>query len=370
MKFTVLQDNFSKALNIVSRFSGGKVQLPVLANIHIVAKGAKVILSATNLEMSAVVPVGAKVEEEGDITIPARIITELVSSLDKVQLEITAKEEKMVIKTQNSKNMILGMNSSDFPSIPQKIDENCYSVESQKLKNALSYVLFAVSNDETRPVLTGVLVIMRKNELIFVATDGFRLSQYRLAVDDTKIEDETKFIVPKAILHEVIKIAEGKEIKFSFNKKENQIVFSIDGLILTSRIIQGEFPDFERIIPKDSKYTFRADREVLFKNIKMASVFARDSGNIIKISLLKDELELSAESSQSGNHTATSEVKYEQKEKDDLVIAYNYKFLEEFLASSKEDEIVVKLSDSNSPGLFLDPKEANYLHIIMPVRIS
>lgn len=370
MKFTVLQDSFSKALNIVSRFSGGKVQLPVLANIKILADKSKVVLSATNLEMSAVVSIGAKIEEEGDITVPSRVISELVSSLDKTQIEIIGKEEKLNIKTDNTKNVILGMNSSDFPVIPQKIGDKYFSVSQNKFKDALSKVLFSVSNDETRPILTGVLLIMKKKEIVFVSTDGFRLSQYRMPLDKGDVDEEIRIIIPKSILFEIMKLSNEKDIKFSFDKKENQIIFEIDGLILTSRIIQGEFPDFERIIPKDSKYEFSADREDFLKNIKMASIFAKDAGNIMKINLKKDDLEFSAESSQSGNHSAKIEIKYKERQDEDLLIAYNYKFLEDFFAVAGGEFITVKFSDSNSPGLFLDTAEENYLHIIMPVRVS
>lgn len=370
MKFVILQENFSKALNIVSRFSGGKVQLPVLSNIRIVVNKAKVILSATNLEMSAVVPVAAKVEEEGDITVPARVITELVSSLDKNQIEVSSKEERIKITTQNTKNVLLGMNSSDFPLIPQKIGDSPISIDYEKFKNGLSKVLYSVSTDDTRPVLTGVLFIIRKNEIVLVSTDGFRLSQYKMPLDNASFDEEIKIIIPKSILFELMKITNQKEIRFSFNKSENQIVFETDGLILTSRVIQGEFPDFERIIPKESKYIFSVDREDLLKNIKMASIFAKDSGNITKIKLDKDDMEISSESTQSGNHSARIEVKYKEKGADDLLIAYNYKFLEDFLMVCNCEDININFSDSNSPGLFLDPSEENYLHIIMPVRVS
>jgi len=372
MEATVLQDIFSKALSIASRFSGGKVQLPVLANVLISAKGNKITLSATNLETSVIVNIGAKVKNEGEITIPSKVIFEIISNLPSGPIELKSEEEKLSISTSDYNSEVLGMNASDFPKIPSAIGKNAYSMSSEDLFDAIQKVLFSISNDETRPVLTGVLLILKKGEVTFVSTDGFRLSQKRVK-NQENIEEEQKIIIPKSVLFELSKLAsEDKDIKFSFDKNENQIVFLAGEYVLSSRIIQGEFPDFERIIPKETLISVEADKDELSRAIKLASVFAKDSANITKLTLNKDNIEISAESSQSGNQKIKVDSKM-VKGKDSsekFLIAYNYRFLEEFLNVCGGDSVIMEFSDPSAPGLFLDPTDKNYLHIIMPVRIT
>lgn len=372
MEATILQEIFSKALSITSRFSGGKVQLPVLANVLISAKGNKITLSATNLETSVIVNVGAKVKSEGEITVPSKIIYEIVSNLPSGPIEIKGKEEKLSISTSDYNSEILGMNASDFPKIPSSIGKNSFSISSEDLFDAIQKVLFSVSNDETRPVLTGVLLILKKGEITFVSTDGFRLSQKKVK-NQENVGEEERIIIPKSALFELSKLAsEDKDIKFSFDKNENQIVFLAGEYVLSSRIIQGEFPDFERIIPKESLISVEADREELSRAVKLSSVFAKDSANITKLLLGKDVIEISAESSQSGNQKIKVDSKL-NKGKDStekFIIAYNYRFLEEFLNAASGDTVIMEFSDPSAPGLFLDPTDKNYLHIIMPVRIT
>jgi DNA polymerase III subunit beta len=368
MKIQVLQENLSKALSICSRFTSSKMQLPVLANVLLKTNKNKLLLSATNLETSIAINIGAKVLREGDITVPARVMTEVVSNLDSGQINLESEKEILKIKTSNFESVVTGLNSSDFPSIPIETGVDSLNIFSSDLLNALVSVLFAVSSDETRPVLTGVLVIVGKEFLTLVATDGFRLSQKKIKIQGVK--DEKKFILPKNVLVELSRVVESEYINFSYKKTDNQLVLGLGDLVLSSRIIEGAFPDFERIIPKESKIKIRLDRDDLLRSIKLAGVFARDSANVVKLIVSENSFEVSAESSQSGSQKNYLDAKIENDLPDLFTIAFNYRFVEDFLNSVKGEGISMEFSDPNSPALFLDEKDLNYLHIIMPVKLQ
>ncbi len=372
MKVQVLQENLSEALSICSRFAGSRIQLPVLANILLKTDKNKLLVAATNLEISVSVSIGAKVTEEGEITIPAKTITDLVSNLGTNQINIEVDKESVRLTTSDFESTISGMNSSDFPQIPHEVGLNPLQIPSKDLTSALSNVLFAVSADETRPVLTGVLVVFTESETAFVATDGFRLSQKKLKLKG--IKEERRVILPKNALSELSRLAGSEDsIYFSFKKNDNQVLLGIGAVTLATRVIEGEFPDFERIIPKETKITVYVDKDELLRAVKLSSVFARDAGNVVKLFIKESSLEMSGESQQYGKDVSKIEAKVESdilKKEKEFVIAFNYRFLEEFLNCVVGEEIQLEFSDPNAPALFLDPKDTQFIHIIMPVRLQ
>jgi DNA polymerase-3 subunit beta len=201
-----------------------------------------------------------------------------------------------------------------------------------------------------------------------VATDGFRLSQKKIKVSGGK--DGLRVILPKLILSEIPRSAEDSaDIYVSFQEKEKQAIFGVGDVVLTSRLLEGEYPDFAKIIPKSSSLQIRLDKEEMLRAVKLASIFARDSANIVKIKVLKDSLKIYAESGQSGSQETKVEAKIEGGAKD-FEIAFNYHFLEEFLHSVQGEEINLEFSGVNAPGVFTDPKDSTYLHLIMPVKIQ
>jgi len=369
MRLQVLQENLSNALTTTSRFSSNRAQLPVLANILLTSKKNKLLISATNLENSISISIGAKVQKEGEITVPARVITDLVSNLQTGQIELSSEKERLKVSSQNFNSEISGMNSSDFPAIPQTIGKGSFSLPRGDFIDSLSKVLFSVSTDETRPVLTGVLFIFRKEGITLVSTDGFRLSQREIKVKTSgKLE---KMILPKNVLGELVRLSsDEEEIRFSYKESESQVIFSLNNSILASRVIEGEFPDFEKIIPDKSMYKIHLDKEELLRAVKLASVFARESANMIKVKIKKDSLQVSAESSQSGSQEAKVDAKVEGiKDSKGFDIAFNYRFIEDFLQTVDSDEILLEFSSENAPGVFTEKKDSNYLHLVMPVRM-
>jgi len=370
MKLQVLQEDFSKALSISLRFTSAKAQLPVLANIYLQAQKSKLLISATNLEVSISLFIGAKVEEEGDITIPAKTITDLISNLGRGQVTLETEKEQLKVTTEDVESVISGINASDFPAIPNKINKTNISLPREKLVRALSKVIFAVSNDEARPILTGVLSIVKDNTMVFVATDGFRLSQVKFSMDNKS--DET-VILPKNSLIELSRLTGDSEVvDLEIRKSENQVVFGVAGDILSTRTIEGEFPAFEKIIPKERKIAVNVNKSDFLRAVKLASVFARDSANVIKLDVDNtDRMHVYAESARSGKQKTTidAKVSLDGVGKEGFVIAFNYRFIEEFLNVVSGESVDIAFNDVNAPGVFTDPTDKEFLHIIMPVRI-
>ena len=224
MKLQILQENLEKAVSTTSRFASTRAQLPILGNILLTTKKSKIYISSTNLEISASVQIGAKIEEEGEISIPAKVISELVANLPKETITLSAEKEQLKVSTSGFSSTILGMNASDFPKVPNLIDrEKAMSFSQIDLVHALTQVLFATSADETRPILTGVLFLFKKNILSLVATDGFRLSRKNLSI---KSEEDISMVIPKTVLGELSRIvSEDENILLGIQDKEKQVIF-------------------------------------------------------------------------------------------------------------------------------------------------
>lgn len=369
MKTKILQENFNKALNLASHFVSSRAQLPILSNIVIRAEKNKLKLLATNLEISISTSIGAKTDEEGEIAIPAKTISDLVANLPKGQMSLSSQAEQLKIESENFDTTLVGMNASDFPSIPQEITEPEVIISRVDFVKALGQVLFATSTDETRPIITGALFIFDKQKFSIVGTDGFRLSKKDLDIKQTI--DNKKIILPRNSLTELIRVAgESEEIAIKTLPNENQVVFSTGSgsfeSIVSSRIIEGEFPPYEKIIPTSSRVSINCDRLELLRAIKASIVIARDSAYVGKLKVEDNRLTISTESSHSGSQKTSIDAKVEGGE---VEILYNLHFMEEFLNNSSGNDVLVKLTDSTSPGAFHDATDLNFLHLIMPVKL-
>lgn len=384
MKLQVLQENLNKAINLASRFTSNRTQLPILGNILLKIKGNKLNISSTNLEISVSISIGSKIDKEGEISIPSKVFTELIANLPKETLTLEAEKEQLKISTPNFSSNVLGMNTSDFPKIPAMVHkEKGVTLPKDGFSKALSKVLFASSIDETRPTLTGVLFVLDKGTLSLVATDGFRLSLVNLKSPVSNLAPKavtlSRFILPKGILSEVGRIEADENIYLELVEKEKQAVFEIGDTILSSRLLEGEFPDYEKIIPKTSTCKILVDKEDLLRAVKLSAPFARDNANILKLRIKNEELIISAESSQVGNQEMKMDARVEisgawptssVEKSGGFEIAFNYKFLEDFLGSVDGDEVKIEFSEVDKLGVFTDPTDPNYLHLIMPVKIQ
>lgn len=366
MKLQVLQENLKSAVNLTSHFVSAKAQLPILGNVLLKTDKTKLILSATNLETSISTSIAAKIETEGEISINGKTLNDVISNLNSGTLDLEVSKEQMKLSSGTFKSNIMGANSSDFPVLPNSVGKGSFKLKRDEFVNSLSKVLFSVSTDETRPILTGVLFISKDKDIYLVATDGFRLSEVKLK-SQAEIPN-LRIIVPKAVLNELVKIESEDDIEVSFDKENNQIIFALGDTVLSSRIIEGEFPDYEKIIPSSSVCVLNIDKREFEKSVKLASVFARDSGNIVKLHVLENSMVVKAESSSSGNQETELEITKEEKDDKEIEIMFNFRFIEECLKAISSDEVRIQISDANKASKFLDSDSPNFLHIIMPIK--
>lgn len=368
MKISLLQENLNKGLTTVSRSVSSKATLPILSNILLSTDKGGLRLSATNLETGLNLWLGAKIEEEGSLCIPAKLLTEFVSSLPSQKVDLETKDNNLIVSCQGFKATFTGMSSGEFPQIPHA-ESDAVTFEKKEFLEAINQVVFAASTDEGRPALTGVLLKPQEGQVSLVATDGYRLSVKTLKAN---LKIENPIIVPAKTLTEVARIVsdkgdEIKEISLSLAENQSQVVFSFPQAELASRLIEGEFPNFEKIIPEKFEIKASFDREELLRAVKIASVFAREQANIVKLTFADDKIKVNAETSQMGS----SEIELPAKTSSgSLEIAFNYRFLMDFLNAGSGQEVVFEALGALNPGSFKITGDMSFFHIIMPVRIQ
>lgn len=374
MKLSVLQENLAKALSITSRSVSAKAQLPALSNILLATDRGRLKLSATNLETGINYWLGAKIEKEGTISIPAKILTEFVSSLPAEKIELETKENSLSLVCGSYQATFIGLPASEFPLVPTLKDKETASFPSEELFKAISQVVFAAAQDEGRPVLTGVLLLVKDGELILVATDGYRLSLKKMG--KMKGLQEVKefikgLIIPSRTLAEVGKIIsdqeQGKEIGLAITPSSNQIIFSTNEAEVISRLIEGGFPEFEKIIPEKGTTKMIIDTAEFLKAVRTASIFARESANIVKLKIQNSKLKISANAPQVGENLIDLEV---TQEGEDNKIAFNSRYLLDLLNSVDSEQISFEMTTPLNPGVFTPVGDKSYRHIIMPVRVQ
>lgn len=365
MKFQILQDSLVKGLSTVSRYTANKGQLPILSNILIEASLRGIFLSATNLEMGIRTEIGGKVEVEGQTTVPAKNLAEYVASWPNGTIEVELKEEKLVVKSQKSTATFATVDAQEFPSIPRITEQESGKIEvpSQIFKEISQRVAFAASVDDSRPVLTGVKFTVDGSHLTVVATDGFRLSQKKLDANSSQL---TPIILPARSIVELAKLAEDETVKMVVISENNQVIFDLGKTQLTSRILEGNFPDVAKIIPKEFRTQVTVDREEILKAVKSAGIFARENNNIVKCLISGDQCLMRATGSQVGENEATLDAEVEG---DEIQISFNYKYLLDFLNSVSAERIVMKFNEAVSPAVFTVEKDESLIHLIMPVRV-
>lgn len=372
MHIIVLKENLVKALSVVNKAVSIKPTLPILSNILIKTENNLLKLSATNLELGLIVTLGAKIEQEGEITVPGKLLTEFINSLTAEKIELILKDNNLIVKTDKTHASFTTISSSDFPPFPE-VPKNGKTFPINKIKDAILKTVFAASNDESRPVLTGIKTVISNGIMSLMATDGYRLSINKVEIDDKK--ENLEIILPATSLLEVIRIAEilkAEEVGFFIIENKNQAVFTLSGVNIFTRVIDGEFPNVEKIIPVEFKTKVTIDRDQLSQSVKTASLFARGAANIVKIKVEKDGLRLSANTPQVGEDEDFVEAKVEGEE---MEIAFNYRFLLDLLNNFSDELLIFESSGSLNPGVFKPvnskrPNTRSFLHLIMPVRVQ
>ncbi|HEU5324405.1 MAG TPA: DNA polymerase III subunit beta [Candidatus Limnocylindria bacterium] len=377
MNVSVMQENLVRGLQTVSRAVSTRATLPVLANVLLKTENSGVKLTATNLEIGINCWVPGKVTEEGEITVPARLLTDLVASLpnQRIDLVLSPKDRTLKLTCGSNRSSIKGIEADEFPVVAAIGESPATSVDARVLREALGEVVFAAATDESRPILTGVLTRLSGDTMTLAAADNYRIA-VRTVKLDRPVSPDVTIVVPGRSYAELMRIMPDAEqpIEITVTPNKSQVLFHVDGIDLVSRLIEGQFPNYEPVIP--TSHTSRAvlDREAFLSGTRRASIFARDSANIVKIELGGDGgdgevvgVSITAHAADVGDNADTVEASVEGSP---TTIAFNARYLIDVLSNLGSDEAALELSGPLAPGVIRGIGKDDYVHVIMPVRTA
>lgn len=362
MKLQVTQENLNKALNAVARVANTRGTLPVLANVLIKTVNNRLSIAATNLDIAITYYLGAKVSEEGSITVPARLMQDFVGSLPGGVIDLTLDDYKLGIATDQYQSVINGVSADEFPVMPAIESGKTWTIPAPLLKKSLQQVVMAASTDEARPVLTGVLLQSYENKLFMAATDSYRLAEKQLSQSTEAIE----LLVPVSAMQDLLRIINDYEGDIRITSDEQQILFQCGDVELVARLIEGRYPDYRKLIPEQFATTAVLKRADLLNITKVSSLFARESAGSITINVDEGAQNVSIRSvaSQLGENTATADAKVTGTG----VITLNSRYLLDALHAINGDEVLFAFNGKLEPTVVRDPAAADYTHIIMPLK--
>lgn len=365
MELSVTQENLAKALSGVGRVASSKAGLPILSNILLRTDGSRLLVAATNLEIAATHLIGAKIITPGAITIPARLVSEFVNSLPKGTVDLKVKDSHLTISSGAYRSVINGVVADEFPELPT-IDETSsiqYSISVGEFKQAVSQTVITSSSDSTRPVLTGVYWHSHDGHLYLAATDGYRLSERRLV----ETSSEVAAIIPTTTLQEVLRTISDSVDEVDLLFDETQVRFRVGESEITSRLIDGNYPDYRNLIPAESETNVTIDAAEFVRVTKIAGLFARESGGSVTVTADSEKQLLSIHSiaSELGENTSSSSAEITA----DGQVTLNSRYLSEALAVVEGKTVEFRFSGKLAPCvLTAKGKDVNYKHIIMPLK--
>lgn len=374
MKLISVQENLKKGLLLVSHGTGKNINLPILNNVLIKAYQNTIELISTNLEIGIIHKLRGKVEEDGEFTVDAKIITEYVNLLPSENVEIEEIDGELKIECDNFKTKIKGESAKDFPLIPSVPQDNYYSCTTGDMKKALNSVAFAVSNSENRIELAGVLFNFEDDKLILVATDSYRLAEKAITVKANGDFNNQKLIVPARTVQELLRILsnynsedlnfeQNGEVKISIS--DNQILFTIDSVELVSRLINGQYPDYKQIIPDKSKTEVITSKQNLSRAVKAVAIFSKTGINDVNLEFKNNKIVISASSGQSGESRVDVDAEISGIDNE---VAINYRYLVDGLNNIVSDKVKLSVVSNNTPCVLTADKDDNYLYVVMPIR--
>ena len=366
MKFSLLQQDLLPTLQAVARSVGTRSTLPVLDNILLSVQGKKLKIAATNLEIGVIKFIPVQDGADGDITVPAKTLVELIAGLGESEVSLESAEGILTVTSGSFKASINGIPATEFPVIPTASAKGVDFPKEAFLTS--SQILFAAAVDEGRPVLTGILTEVKDSKLDFVATDGFRLAHRQVALP--KAATQFKTLIPKRTYEEVLRIIleqEVAEVTIATSENQNQAVFTLGETIVSSRLIEGQFPAWEKIVPTQIIGRALLEKEALLKAIKLAAVFAKGEANILVLTTTKGGLHLKSQAKEVGSQENEIEGSMEGEE---LQIAFNTKFLQDAVSNIPTSQLMIEFSGALSATIIKPIGEEGLEYIIMPVRLN
>ncbi len=362
MELQVTQENINKALSSVSRVASTRGTLPILSNILIKTIGTRVSFSATNLDIAITHNIGAKVKKEGSLTVPARLVHDFIGSLPDGVINLKQSENKLSIDTDKYHSTINGVSAEEFPVMPVISDGKTWKINSKDLKHALSQVIGSASNDESRPVLTGVYFNSSKNDLFIVATDSYRLAEKLIS----STSEEVNVLIPATALVELQRIIGDYKEDVEITHDDQQVLFTIGEIELVARLIDGNYPDYKKLIPQKFESSALIKKTDFINITKVSSLFARESAGSVSIELSQEDGTVSIHSiaSQLGENTASAEAEV----KGEGSITLNSRYVLDALSAIDGDVVEFCFNGKLEPCVIRSPKHKDYMHIIMPLK--
>ncbi|MDE3111962.1 MAG: DNA polymerase III subunit beta [Chloroflexota bacterium] len=373
MKVTCLQENLARGLQLAGRGVSTRTTLPILSNVLLRTEGGRLKLTATNLEVGINCWVPAKVEDEGSITVPAKLFTDFVNSLPpgQIELSLNVRTKTVHIKSGPFEANLKGLDAEEFPIIPGVPEKPTTKIAQNVLRRMIHEVAFVAATDDSRPVLTGVLTTFEGGEVLMAAADPYRLAVRRSPLL-APVTEKLEVIVPAKSLFEVERILDEVDdpVEIFVTPNKSQVIFHTDAADLVSRVIEGQFPNYRQVIPAASQTTVIVQRDDLLKATRLASYFARDAANIVRFQIdptSDTPLVVSATAAEVGDNTGRIEASVQGQP---TTIAFNSRFVQDALASLSAPEIKLELGGPLAPGVVrVVGDEEAYLHVVMPLRI-
>lgn len=372
MKLTILKENFKKGLNIVERVSGKNISLPILNNILLKTEKNFLCLTTTDLEVAIQYWLLAKIEKEGVVVIPSKVLSSFISYIPDLKIHLNTKGLDLKIEGERNKTQIKGFDPEEFPIIPTIKTEEFIEINSKKFTEGLNQVVEIVSTSQMRPEITGVLLVFNKEVIKIVGTDSFRLAEKQISINN-KIPLEKSCIIPKKTARELINIFSEKKQKIRIYFSSNQIMFQsymeeIDHpeIQIISRLIEGEYPNYQEIIPKSYLTQLVLKKDDFIRQLKTASLFV-DRNNEIRVIInpKQKEVEIKVQNPEIGENISylPAKIKGEKTE-----VSFNWKFLLDGLLNIKSDQVIFELNSDEGPAVLRPIKEEDYIYIVMPIK--
>jgi DNA polymerase III subunit beta len=377
MKVTCTQQALAHGLATVSRAVATRSTLPILSNILLESDDNRLKLSATNLEIGISCWLDADVRDPGRTTVPARLLSDFVTSLPegKIDLDLDGRSQTLKLASDRSKAEIRGIDAADFPLMPTIDDGVRFSLDPLEFRSMITQTIIAAAQDDARPVLTGILFVADPDlgRLTLAAADGFRLS-VRDGELDAPLEGRVSIIVPSRALAELQRIAgdEDDRIEVAITPNRNQILFQLRDVDLVSQLLEGNFPDYEKIIPSSHTTRVVVNAKALHGAVRMASFFARDAANVVRLTgepgdELGGTLTVTAQAAEVGGNESELQATVDG---DAISVAFNAKYMLDVLSAIGTDQVAIELAGESAPGVFRPVDDTPFTHVIMPMHIA
>lgn len=360
MKLQVTQENLAKALNTVARVANTRNTLPILANVLLQTADNRLSISATNLDIGITHRIGSKIEKTGSITVPARLMQDFVSSLPDGTLKLELTDNKLHITTDQYNSSINGIAADDFPVMPAISAGNSWKANAVELKKTLSQVVFAASSDDSRPVLTGVYFHTVSGELVAAATDSYRLAERKLG----KNKDSAGFLVPASAANDLLRIIDEADKEVAVTHDDQQVLFQVGDITLVARLIEGNYPDYRKLIPTKFSTTAKLIRADFLNIAKVSALFAREAAGSITIKADDKKVSINAIASQLGENTASAAAEL----KGSGEVTLNSRYLIDALNAFSGEKVEFCFNGKLEPCILRSADDPKYVHLIMPLR--